>query len=176
MQQDLYIERIVQKKKTSAEYLLGFMLVTSAIFLCFAIVIVPIIFGQNVIYFSGLAVCGIGYLAYRLVNNSNKEYEYSLVNDDMTIDQITAKRKRTTLFQGSCKDFTMVAPVDSDEYQEAVKASGLFLDFRSGENALSGWFFVTTKSSNRMLILFEPDDRFIVAFRRYIPRYVKVPK
>ncbi len=169
MQQDLFIEKIVKCKKRGIERLLAAMLILSAVFLILISFFIPIMMQSNFLYISALVSTGIVYLTYRLITGLNREYEYSITNDDLNIDKIIAQRKRTNIFKGSCKDFSVFALV-SELSSDTISQKGLLhLDLRSGEDNKGGWYFVT-KSNPPTLVLFDPDDRFVDAVKRYNPR------
>ena len=169
MQQDLFVEKIVKCKRRGIERLLAVMLILSACFLILIAYFIPILLQQDYLFISTIVSCGIVYLTYRLVTGLNREYEYSITNDDLNIDKIIAQRKRTNMFKGSCKDFTVFAPVSELTNEVISRKTLLHLDLRSGVDSKAGWYFIT-KSNQPTLILFEPDDRFISAVKRYNPR------
>jgi len=169
MQQDLFVEKIVKRKRSGAEMALSVMLVISAIFLILICFYIPILIQQNFLFISTFVSFGIGYLAYRLITGLNREYEYSITNDELTIDKIIAQRKRKNVFKGSCKDFSVFAPAEKLNKELFERKNLLHLDVRSGVDHGCDWYFVT-KSNPPTLVLFEPDDRFIAVVKRFNPR------
>lgn len=175
MQQGLFIEKLVKRKKRGVEKLLSFMIVLSAVFLILICLILPVLLNMSLLLsISALAVFGIGYLAYRLITGLNQEFEYSVVNDELVIDRIVAQRKRKNVFTGSIRDFTFTAPVSNAEFTGYANKNILQFDFRSGEEGTSDWFIVTTMKGAETLLVFEPDERFIAAFRKYNPRSIRM--
>ena len=173
MQKDIFVEKLVKHRKTGNENLLSIMIILSAFFLIVFCFLMPFVYQTNFLAVSAIVSFGIAYLAYRIVTSFNRDYEYSITNDELLIEQIIAQRKRNRVFIGSVKDFSIVAPISGSDYKTYCSQKIFCLDFRSGNNDEDGWFFVTRKSGSSMMILFEPDDRFIDAFKKYIPRFVK---
>jgi len=169
MQQDLFIEKIVKRKRRGIEIVFTVTLILSAILLILISFIVPILLQQNFFYISTFVSFGIGYLAYRLITGLNCEYEYSITNDELNIDKIIAQRKRTNIFKGSCKDFSVIAPAADLKGDTFNQKNLLHLDLRSGEDNKSDWYFIT-KSNPPTLVLFEPDERFISSIKKFNPR------
>jgi len=170
MQQDLFVEKIVKRKRRGVEVALIIMLILSAILLILISFFIPILMQQqSFLYISTFAAFGIGYLAYRLITGLSREYEYSITNDELTIDLIIAQRKRKNVFKGSCKDFSVFAPESKLSSDTFTQKNLLHLDVRSGEDHGCDWYFIT-KSNPPTLVLFEPDDRFIAVVKRFNPR------
>lgn len=175
MQQGMFIEKLVKRKKRGVETLLSVMIILSAIFLILLCLILPILLNITMLLsISALAIFGIGYLAYRLITGLNQEFEYSIMNDELVIDRIIAQRKRKNVFTGSIRDFTLVAPVSNPEFHGFCNRNIMQYDFRSGEEGTNDWFIVTTFKGAETLLVFEPDDRFIASFRKYNPRSIRM--
>lgn len=173
MQKDIFVEKIVKRRKTGLEHLFTVLILISAISLIAFSFLILIVMNANFIAVAAIFSAGIVYLTYRIITRFNRDYEYSITNDELLIDEVISQRKRNRVFTGTCKDFTIVAPISGSDFTDRAYHDLVRLDFRSGEDAAAGWFFVTRKSGHTMMILFEPDDRFIEAFKRYIPRLVK---
>lgn len=174
MNQDVFIEKIVKRKWGSKEMAISLGGTFLAVVLIVVFLLLSVFIGQQILfYLLTIAAFAIGYLAYRLLTGMRYEYEYSVTNDELTIDKIIARRKRKRMYNGSCKQFTLMAPVNSDEYNQSLKQNPKMLDYRSGEDPKAGWFILTRKDNLDTMICFEPDERFINAFRRFNPRVIK---
>jgi len=173
MQQDLFIEKLVKHKRTGAEIMLAVMIVFTALILIILSFLIPLMIQINLYAVSIFVSFAIGYAAFRLITGLSREYEYSIVSDDLIIDRIIAQRKRKNLFRGSCKEFTILAPVTYSEFDSYLQKQLSHLDLRSGEDHGCDWFFVTKAKDKMLLVLFEPDERFINAIRKINPRIVK---
>src|SRR5665647_3705764 len=96
MQQDLFIEKIVKRKRRGIEVVFTIMLILSAILLILISFFIPILMQQNFFYISTFVSFGIGYLAYRLITGLNCEYEYSITND-LSLIHISEPTRRTPI-------------------------------------------------------------------------------
>lgn len=170
MQQDLFVEKIVKRKRSGSELILSVTIVLAAILTILICLYVPVLIQQNV-YFIALPVAVlIGYIAVRLISGLNREYEYSITNDDLIVDKIIAQRKRSNVFRGSCRDFTIFAPASGLTPDSFKQKNMRYLDFRSGVDHGCDWYFITKNDKSMVLVLFEPDERFISVIRRFNPR------
>ena len=63
-----------------------------------------------------LLLAGMGYGLWWLLTSLNIEYEYSVTNGDIDIDQITAKRKRKRIVSVSGAKIESLEPFNQQEY------------------------------------------------------------
>lgn len=84
---DTFVEQIVAKKKGAKEI----AVIAGTIFLIVVLVFVLFMFLG---YFSLVIDMLLIYGAWWLITSQNIEYEYSVTNGDIDIDQIIAQRKR----------------------------------------------------------------------------------
>ena len=174
IKQDIFIEKIVKKRKTSKDFALIGLLIFAIPFLFFILLQVGAMLGEEasifIVRISLPLFVGIIYLVYRLISGMNAEFEYIATNEDLTIDKIIARRKRKRLYNGSCKNFTILAPVSDRSFQTNKTNRVKILDYSSGVENPNRWFLITKKDKEQIMIIFEPDDRLIQIFRRYNPR------
>lgn len=173
MRQDLFVEKIIKRMRRPADIVLIILMIVSAVSLIFILLLLPFVVDISLIYLAMILIPAIIYVLYRLVSGLSKEYEYSFTNDSLTIDKIVAKKRRKTLFTGSCKDFQNVMPVDSEEFEKIIGQQSLYLDVRSGAPDKDDWFIVTKYEGSTLLILLELDDRIKQQIRRFNPRAIK---
>ncbi len=173
MHQDLFVEKIVKRMRKTKDVVLTVLLIVSATSFILFLILLPFVFDLILALLSLILIPLVIYILYRLITGMNKEYEYSLTNDMITIDRIVAKKRRKLLYNGSIKDFQLVASLDSDEYDQYLDKNCLHLDVRSGEPDKEDWFIVTKHEGSTLLILLEVDDRIKQHIRRYNPRSIK---
>jgi len=166
IKQDVFIEKIVRRKKTAKDFALTGLIIFAIPIIIFATGFL----GEFAVTVAPIAIAGSVYLAYRLISGMNTEFEYIATNEDLTIDKIIARRRRKRLYNGSCKSFTILAPVSDRSFQANKTDRVKVLDYSSGVENPNRWFLVTKKDDQQVMIIFEPDDRFIQSFRRYNPR------
>lgn len=170
MNQDVFIEKIVRRKKKPQDYLIfcGSIFLATLVFFAAMIFLADLFFG-----IAPLLIAGLIYLEYRVITGQNIEYEYIATNDDLTIDKIIARRKRKRVFSGSCKDFSIIAPITSRAFETQKKSGVKVIDCSADITDSNNWFFVAKKDNSRNLYVFEPDDRYINTFRRHNPRAIQ---
>ena len=171
MNQDVFIEKIVPRKKKPLDYLIFVLVIFGSILLIF----IALNFLPPEIFMSigPILVAGVIYLAYRVVGSQNAEFEYIATNDDITIDKIISRKRRKRIFTGSCKNFTVIAPITNRAFETNQRANVKVIDCSTDITSKNNWFFVTKKDSEQVLIVFEPDDRYIQVFRRHNPRVMQ---
>lgn len=171
-----FMEKIVRKQKDSTDYLK-----TTGIVLAVFIVIFISFSVEFLVAFIPILVIGSVWGAWRLVNNLNKEFEYSVTENFIDIDCIIARRKRTRVFSGDAKEFEICARMNTDYFREQSKSSRKVLNFAPTQDPNKNYFIVTRNNAKKaatkgqtVLVIFEPDDRMVPSFRKYNPSKVKV--
>jgi len=169
---DLFLEKIVTRKKGPLEFFIEVMIILTLITIIIVMNIIVIGVLPQILGLSILISAGLIYISYRLFTSLNTEYEYSLTNDELSIDRIIARRKRKQVFSASSKSFDRVAPISDPEYVSKLEAAKSFVDYSSGGPRESQWFLSLNQNGMNKVILIDFDERFIEVFRRYNPRNV----
>ena len=165
--QDVFIERIVPRKKSGLDHLKTVGIVVAYFVVLFLIMA---FLGQYIMFLLPLLIFGGAWLAWMLITNMSKEHEYILTNGDLDIDVIIARRKRKRIFTGKAKEFEIVARANSDEYKPYANNKSLeVIDASSNTGSQNTWFLVAQNKGKRTLVLFEPDKRMMDNMRRYNP-------
>lgn len=163
---DIFIEKLVKKQKTVKDTLISVAIVLLAIVIVFFVIpFVPIV--RN---FAFIFLILFAYLAYYLISSRNIEYEYALTNSELDIDKIIAGRKRKKVLSIDCKNFDIVANVNSDKFTGDVKSINNRIEAVSSLNSSNIYFAAFDNNGRRTLLFFEPDERMLDAMWRYIPR------
>lgn len=170
MSKDIFIEKIVSQKSSVLENILKIMIILSTIVIVILVNAFALFLFYEAVFFSTMISFGLIYLAYRLVISIRSEFEYSITNDELTVERIIAKRKRKVVFVGSCKDFTAICPIEDPDYLNIVKKAGAVFNYSSGRGKDPVWLFTIFQSGISKLVLFDYDERFIDVFKRYNPR------
>ncbi len=162
---DMFIEKIVKKRKGIVDILLILLIVVAVIIISYlSLLFVP--------QFAMILMIALFYLAYILISKLNIEYEYALTNGDLDIDMIINQKKRKRLLSVNCKDFDIVAKVNSSQYTRDIKECKNIKDFTSRSKNVDVWFISLRKDGQATVILFEPLEKMIDNFAVYIPRKV----
>ena len=163
---DSFIEKIVQKKKGSVDYFISFGIVLASFIVAFASML---ILTAYISQFAFLLAIGAVYLGFRLQSRTNVEYEYLVTNGAIDIDKIISQRKRVRIFSADCKEFEAVGRVKSKNYGPHI-TQGSEAIFAGTNMASEALYFVTLPYKGKKTVLyFEPDQRMLDNFRRYIP-------
>jgi hypothetical protein len=162
---DMFYEKIVRRRKSMLDIAYSSFIVTVAIILSY----LAFLFLTR---FSPIIILGIGYLAWFLATKRNIEYEYVVTNGDIDIDVIINQRKRKRVFSANCKNFEVLAGVNSDQYTPQIRSMKTVEDYSSRNLEADVWFIRLNHNGVDKVILFEPDERMVDCFRTFIPRKV----
>ena len=164
---DIFIEKIVARKKTGTD-----LLINGAIILA-TIILIPVIFNIPVVGSMGiLVVAAMVYGAYYLITSKNLEYEYVVTNGDIDIDKIVSQRKRKRIFSTSCKEFDILARVKSSHYGRHVQDIKNKITAVSSMDSESAYFATLSYKGEKTVVFFEPDERMLNNFRTFISRKI----
>jgi hypothetical protein len=166
---DIFIEKIVTKKKETMDSLIQGLLIFGGIVLAYIVLSLGAVFSKNIGFF---LAAGVIYLTYRLVKARNIEFEYAITNGDLDIDKIIAQRKRKRIFSSSCKDFEIVAKLSCDKFNQDVKNIKNQIHAETYNTSPNIYFVVLNYGGIRTVVFFEPDSRMINSFKTYIPKKV----
>ena len=166
---DAFIEKIVQKKKGAQDYLISFGIILASFIV--ALLIIVFLFGYIQLIAFMLAI-GAVYLGIRLQSRTNVEYEYLVTNGSLDVDKIISQKKRVRIFSSDCKEFEAVGRVKGHNYGPHV-SNGADVIFAGTNMDSEGLYFITLPYKGKKTVLyFEPDQRMLDSFRRYIPSRV----
>ncbi len=147
---DTFIELIVKKKKTALDVLFIFVLLLAALLVSSVAFLLLRTLGLLIAF-------GAFYGAWWLIGTRNIEFEYSVTNGDVDIDQIIAKRKRKRLVSVSGRKVEGFMPYDPSKshngYQRVVMAAP------SAQEAGLWCFHYHSKKNGHTLVIFQPDKR-----------------
>jgi hypothetical protein len=119
--------------------------------------------------FAFLLAIGAGYLGFRMQAFTNVEFEYLVTNGSLDIDKIMSQRKRVRIFSADCKEFEAVGRVKSKNFGPHI-TGGAEIIFAGTNMSSESLYFVTLSYKGKKTVLyFEPDQRMIDSFRRFIP-------
>lgn len=171
--QDTVIEVIIKKSRTKKESICKVLYIIMTILAILLVNFMALLFGVYYLFALTAAISfGIGYSCYYYITNMRKEFEYSIVNDVLSVDIIRNKVRRQPLFSGSIRDFEMVARVNDERHplSEFSKGDVLRGICVSGDHKENEWYIYTKWDKQKVLLLLEPDERMLKAFYRYNPR------
>ncbi len=166
---DFFNEWIVKKKRDTKDALFFASSVFAAIVLVYLILIQ--MSAGALTAFVPLELLAVGYGLYFLLSLLSVEYEYSVVNGDMDVDKITGKRRRKRLVSVKLREIEYFSRFDE-------KSAGMIKNVNTknivnASSALDGdnvYIAVFYNNSQKTYLLFEPTEKMIENFSKYIPR------
>ncbi|MDD2361817.1 MAG: DUF6106 family protein [Oscillospiraceae bacterium] len=158
---DTFVEQIIAKKKSAKDYAVIFGSIT------FAFLVMFFALPYLLRYLGFLAVLlffGIGYGLWWLLTSLNIEYEYSVTNGDIDIDQITAKRKRKRIVSVSGTKIESLEPYTTEQYLSRQFDRRVIA--APSENVPDLWCFTyRSRKSGHTLVVFQPEQRVLDALK-----------
>ena len=171
--EELFYEKCVKRDQGTMGKLFPVVSIIALVIFMVFLNGVPILFGYNVIYFTGMMSFGLCYLEYRLIKNLNVEYQIEITNDSFEVTRITNSKKMDLLADFSIKDCEYIGAVTSDRFQDDVQHSDLVLNCTSLRNYNiddDTWYIFITQEQVKYVLIFEYDPEMYPIFRRYNPR------
>lgn len=157
---DIFVEQIVAKQKGAKEYAIIFGSVTAVLIIVFIFLPYLLAFGPLAL----LLVMGIGYGVWRLLTSLNIEYEYSVTNGDIDIDQIIAKRKRKRVVSVKGSKIEALEPYNAAEF--ASRRFDRLVVAAPSQNSDGLWCFsYRSKKNGHTLVVFLPEERVLNALK-----------
>lgn len=166
---DIFIEKMVTRKKTVLD-----VIISAAVVFAGLSVIIFITGISFLIPFVPLLAFLIGYVGYNVIKSRNIEFEYAMTNGDLDIDKIVAQKKRKRIFSASCKNFNIVARLNSDKYTENVKNIKKKIVAVSSMQSPDVFFTTLHYKGENVVLYFEPDERILNVLKMHIPKNVYV--
>jgi hypothetical protein len=166
---DVFIERLVKKKKDTNDILLTIAVWVGGILLAFILLTL-----SGKLRFIGpfliFIYAGIAYGGYILISGINLEYEYSVTNGDLDIDKIMARRRRKRIFSANIKEFDIIAKVKSEKFTDEYRNIANKIKAVSSMDSADLYFACVQYKGNKTVLYFEPDEKMLNAFKTSIPR------
>lgn len=166
---DIFKEQLVARKRTLKDIFFIVLIIISAIILLF--IAIPFLGGFFLI---GAALIIFG--AYWFIQSFNIEYEYILTNNELDIDKITNKSKRKKILSVSVKDFDVMAHVEDNNHAHEFNGFDKVIDYSSGEIKSNTYAAMFNYKSQKVKMIFEPNEEILKSIFHYIPRKLYIKK
>ncbi len=163
---DIFIEQIVRKKKSSKDTLRaigGF--VAAGIVTLISVSIIPGLFP--------LVLLGTAFLAYFNSIFCNIEYEYQFTNTELDIDAIYNKQRRKKKISLNLKDSVIIynsSNQSSANQYSKVKA----IDYSSGNEGITTYNIITNINGVQTKLIIEPNENLVNAMEQKLGRRIFV--
>lgn len=172
---DVFIEQLIRRKKTNADYTKQSLTLVGGVFAVIAGLVITLnlalIIGQLGFLVGSALVCGIGYGTFRLILTFNIEYEYILTNGELDVDKIVAKRDRKRLLNIEAKNFSEFGRLTQDiidaEYDTRIYA---YSDLSRPDICYATF---ETQEMGKALLVFNPNEDFVSRLLPYLPMSAK---
>lgn len=166
---DVFVEQIVAKKKGGKEWgiialvLLALVVVAAVCFL----------FMGYLLMFAPLLLIGAGYGAWWLITQQNVEFEYSVTNGDIDIDQIIARRKRKRIVSVGGQKIEAAGRYVPAQWANRPVDRFVVAAPSANEEGLY-YFSYHSKKRGHTVVVFQPDERVRDAFYKGLPRLIQL--
>lgn len=168
---DIFVEEIVKKKKTPRDFVLILATLLAGVALLFILVTIVLPILWNLMPIVLLLIAGVCYGIYYILGGFNIEYEYSLVNAEIDIDKIVNRRSRkreVTVYLRELEDFGTIKNPMFNSYKESPEFKKVYVC--SAENADNAFFVVYTCAGQRLMVIFNPNERIVSEIKRRNPQ------
>lgn len=176
MTNDIFVERMIKRKIQGLDVLIIIGILLAALLISvLGIIIGTFIMFNPMISLLILAACVFG--AYKLIGTRLLEYEYSITNGFVAVDKIMnrAKRKRMTAFESdTCEDIGLYREAEARLKQRAFDNRIFATEF--GDHRDAWYMIVQSSKTGKTLLVFNPNEEFLDAVKRFIPRQLRFEK
>lgn len=122
-------------------------------------------------YFGLVFVFAIVYCAIYLFKMTIVEYEYLLVNNELSIDIIYNKEKRKHCCTFNVKEAEIFAPIESDRVHNYLHNEKIIgKNYTSGEEGTQVYVLVVNSEQTMVKLFIEPNEKLFEGIKSYIPR------
>ncbi len=170
---ETFVEQLVVRENTASEKLKT----TIYVLVVFLVPAIFVVLGVSFnFYFIVVAICAFffaAYAAYYLITGLYVEYEYAVTNSNLTIDRITAKRKRKMLVNVDIKRFNTFKKVSEGNFNKTYKKIFKASVSTSGDDVYAAEMHLE-KFGGDCLLLFSPDEKTLKAMKPYIKKQALV--
>lgn len=147
-------EKCVVKPKTAIDNIITL----AAVFLTIGVIAGAFIWEPLRPYAIAIAIVAV-IIAWRIITDRNIEYEYTLAGDSFLLDKIMNKRRRKRIINCNLTDFDLVAPVNSEHFNEHRNNHARKIVTVSGDMPEEEFFGILEYDGKRTLVIFEMDNR-----------------
>ena len=102
------------------------------------------------------------------------EYEYSILNSEISVDKIMGQRKRKKVAEFDMKNAEIMADADSEEILRRVNNEMKVLDYSSREAGKLKYAVIFNESNGITEMIFEPNEKMVEALHKIRPSIVRI--
>jgi len=108
-------------------------------------------------------------LSFILIKLSFWEFEYSFYNGDMTIFKIIGKARRKPQISFNYRDIEIFAKCTKEHQADLNAKYTKTIDAASEPDARGRWYAIVSTAGQRILVIFEPSEKLIAAYKEILP-------
>lgn len=164
---ELYIETAVARKNSITDIAKCFFCCMLPLVLgTYLVMLVLALKNSSFLVLSLVACALLYYLSFKIFTRFNIEWEYTLVQDEIRFSKVINKSKRKELFTIPLSKVSALVGCDSTEYSVTLRRfNGKKYNFTSQTKAPNYLLQATDKKGERVLIIFEPNDKMLENFK-----------
>ncbi|MBR2338735.1 MAG: hypothetical protein IKA63_04640 [Clostridia bacterium] len=166
---DIFVEQIVAKKKDGKQI----AIIVGTLLLALLLAAVVVMFSLYLYILVPVLLIGLGYGAWWLITQQNIEFEYSVTNGDIDIDQITARRKRKRIVSVGGGKIESAGRYDAAKWANR-KIDRFVMAAPSPHEEELYFFTYHSKKRGHTLVVFQPEERVREALYKALPRLVQL--
>ncbi len=123
---------------------------------------------------SGLVVLAFGsYGAWLLATGLSREYEYTITNDHLDVDEIIAQRSRKRLCGFELESLELCAGVHNpDKKGEMSRSFSKTIHAASSDDAENAYFAIFSAEDGVNLLIFEPNEKILGIMALYGAKFL----
>ncbi len=165
---DTYVEHMVKAKTSNTQMMIRMTAIVGCIFVAY---IALVILG---ITFAAIAIFGLAYLVYYIIIMTDLEYEYVLVNGELTIDCIYGKSKRKQAAKFDITKCEMIAPIESTYVAGYNRNENMKkMDYTSGGSLDNVYLLIIAYGAESAKVYLEMTTEMLSAMKTSAPNKVK---
>ena len=158
---DVVCEYLVKKKLNAVQIAKAAGVVVPCIILTWLMYAVGVVIDHTGLMPSMLFCCGVALGVYLLRRVVMVEYEYTLVNGELTVDRILAKSSRKNMLEVDVKAFEKLGKYDAETVSKLN--AGRVLDYSADKSDPGTLFayFKDEKTNANTVLLFTPNQKML---------------
>lgn len=167
---DIFVEEIVKKENTAVDKLAVFGMVLLSVLLSVILFFISALIPQfSSIFIVLIAV--VVYFTYILSANFNLEYEYALVNSEIDVDKIAAKRRRKKVTTVNLRRLDFFGKSTGADFEKCLKDVSIKKVFACRKKkSEDNYFLVYSEDTIRKMLIFSPSDKIISVIEKLNPK------
>ena len=168
---DVFVEHMVDKKKTSKDYLkvvLCILTIIGMVYILACSIFVPYV---GIIL---ATICGIIiYVLGRVLSTINMEYEYAFTNGALDVDKIIAKKRRKRMATLNARSLEIMAKAAGNRIDPYLNDRKIKRKYACTDVYDDGVYFVIySDDKGKNMLLFNPNEEILDGFKRLNPQKV----